>query len=150
MAWEWVAPVVTGFSGGIGVFFTWLAGSQGRKHAGQMVEQSQTSERGARLLKERRDAYFAAMRVVELDIRRVRYKREGETDKLEQLDQYWTKSKRVEMNTEALIGLHAFGSEEARGFAETWRVAAEVENLAAMQALAQQFRQQMASELQET
>ncbi|MER6209095.1 hypothetical protein [Streptomyces sp. NPDC001642] len=150
MAWEWVAPVVTGFSGGIGVFFTWLAGSQGRKHAGQMVEQSQTSERRARLLKERRDAYFAAMRVVELDIRRVRYKKDEEADKLEQLDQYWTKSKRVEMNTEALIGLHAFGSEEARGFAETWRIAAEAEDLAAMQALAQQFRHQMASELQET
>ncbi|WP_433918776.1 hypothetical protein OIE50_19905 [Streptomyces canus] len=150
MAWEWVASVVTGVSGGIGVFFTWLAGSQGRNHAAQMVEQSQTSERRAHLLKERRDAYFAAMRAVELDIRRVRYKKEGEADKLEQLDQYWTWSKRIEMYTEALIGLHAFGSEEARGFAETWRVVAEAEDLAAMQALAQQFRQQMASELQET
>jgi hypothetical protein len=85
MAGEWVASVATGVSGGIGVFFTWLAGSQGRNHAAQMVEQSQASERQARLLKERRDAYFAAMRAVELDVRRVRYTREGEADKLERV-----------------------------------------------------------------
>ncbi|WP_143688221.1 hypothetical protein [Streptomyces sp. 3214.6] len=90
------------------------------------------------------------MRAVELEIRRLRYEREGENAKLDQINQYWTKSKRVEMNMEALIALHAFGSEEARRFAEAWRLAAGSEDLAAMQDLARQFRQQMASELQET
>jgi len=33
MAWEWVSPVAAAATGGIGVFFTWLAGRQGRKHA---------------------------------------------------------------------------------------------------------------------
>lgn len=150
MAWEWVAPLVTGVSGGVGVFFTWLAGSQGRRHAEHMVDQAQVVERRSSLLRERRDAYFAVMRAVELEIRRLRYEREGENAKLDQINQYWTKSKRVEMNMEALIALHAFGSEEARRFAEAWRLAAGSEDLAAMQDLARQFRQQMASELQET
>ncbi|MBC2907949.1 hypothetical protein [Streptomyces cupreus] len=133
----------------MGVFFTWLAGSQGRKHAERMVDQAQSAERRARLQKERRDAYFAAMRVVDLDIRRVRYKQQGKFRRLEQVEQYWTKSKRVEMSAEAEIALHAYGSDEARDFAEAWRVAAEGEDLAAMQELAENFRSQMRIELQE-
>jgi hypothetical protein len=33
VAWEWVAPVATATAGVTGVFFTWLAGKQGREHA---------------------------------------------------------------------------------------------------------------------
>jgi hypothetical protein len=149
MAWEWVAPVAAGVSGSVGVFFTWLAGSQGRKHAERMVDQSQAAEHRARLQKERHDAYFAAMRVVDLDIRRVRYKQEEMLGALAQIEQYWTKSKRVEMYTEAEIALYAYGSDEVRGFAEAWRVAVEDEDLGAMQELADRFRSQMRAELQE-
>jgi hypothetical protein len=65
MAWEWVAPVITGASGTVGVVFTWLAGAQGRSHAERMVPQSQAAEQHTHVLKERRDAYFAALRIAE-------------------------------------------------------------------------------------
>lgn len=32
MAWEWVAPVITGAVGASGAFFTWLTARQARDH----------------------------------------------------------------------------------------------------------------------
>lgn len=40
MAWEWVAPAATATSGAMGLFFTWLTGHQGRKHAESVAKQS--------------------------------------------------------------------------------------------------------------
>ncbi|MFD7815524.1 hypothetical protein ACFV6E_21710 [Streptomyces sp. NPDC059785] len=148
MASEWIAPVVTGVSGAIGVVFTWLAGAQGRAHAERMVARTQAAEQDAYLRTERRDAYFAALRVAVLDVRRLRYEREGKRRKLREVERYWTKAKRVEMSMEALAAVHAFGSDEACHFAEAWRVATEVDDLDAMQRLVVEFRSVMRAELQ--
>ncbi|MEU1013555.1 hypothetical protein [Streptomyces sp. NPDC005890] len=149
MASEWIPAVVTGLSGALGVTFTWLAGAQGRAHAERMVAQSREAERHTYLRKERRDAYFEALRVAVLDVRRLRYERSGKTEKLREVEQYWTKTKRIEMSMEALIALHAFGSEEARRFAEAWQVATEANDLDTMQRLVREFGELMRTELQE-
>ncbi|MYT70368.1 MULTISPECIES: hypothetical protein [unclassified Streptomyces] len=149
MAAEWIAPVVTGVSGALGVVFTWLAGAQGRAHAERMVDRSQTAERRSYLRIQRRDAYFSALRVAVLDVRRLRYEQTGKTDKLDEVEQYWTKTKRIEMSMEALISVHAFGSNEARQFLEEWRAATEADDLAFMQQLVEQFRELIRGEFQE-
>ncbi|WP_329138145.1 hypothetical protein [Streptomyces sp. NBC_00670] len=149
MASEWIAPVVTGVSGAIGVVFTWLAGAQGRAHAERLVAQSQQAEQRAYLRKERRDAYFAALRVAILDVRRLRYGQARKVRKLREVERYWTKTKRIEMSMEALIALHAFGSDDARRFATEWRVATEADDLDTMQRLVGQFRELMRLELRE-
>lgn len=149
MASEWIAPVVTGVSGALGVVFTWLAGAQGRAHAERMVTQSQEAEQRSYLRKERRDAYFAALRVAVLDVRRLQYERARKVRKLREVERYWTKTKRIEMSMEALNAVHAFGSDEARQFAAAWRVATEADDLGTMQRLVEQFRELMRAELQE-
>ncbi|ANP53092.1 hypothetical protein AVL59_29290 [Streptomyces griseochromogenes] len=113
-----------------------------------MVAQSREAEQHTYLRKERRDAYFEALRVAVLDVRRLRYERAGKTEKLREVEQYWTKTKRIEMSMEALNALHAFGSNEARQFAEAWRVATEADDLDTMQRLVEQFRELMRAELQ--
>jgi hypothetical protein len=114
-----------------------------------MVAQSREAEQRSHLRKERRDAYFEALRVAVLDVRRLRYERSGKTEKLREVEHYWTKTKRIEMSMEALIALHAFGSEEARHFAEEWQVATEANDLDTMQRLVRQFGELMRTELQE-
>ncbi|MFF2202002.1 hypothetical protein [Streptomyces sp. NPDC058145] len=114
-----------------------------------MVAQSHEAEQRTYLRKERRDAYFAALRVAVLDIRRLRYERARKVRRLRKVERYWTKTKRIEMSMEALIALHAFGSAGARQFAEAWRVAAETDDLDTMQQLVQQFSELMRVELQE-
>lgn len=84
---------------------------------------------------ERRDAYFSALRVAVLDVRRLRYEQASEAEKLREVEQYWTKTKRIEMSMEALIALHAFGSDDARQFAEAWRAATETDDLDLMRQL---------------
>ncbi|WP_217179148.1 hypothetical protein [Streptomyces sp. AC495_CC817] len=147
MAWEWVAPVATAASGAIGVVFTWLAGAQSRTHAERMVRESREAERQVRLTQERRDAYFAALRVVDLETRRVKYKNQGNEDKLRQVEEYWPKSKRIEMIADALNALHAFGSDEARRHAVAWGAALEEGDHQKMGDVIEQFRAQMSSEL---
>ncbi|RAJ70556.1 hypothetical protein K377_07966 [Streptomyces sp. PsTaAH-137] len=114
-----------------------------------MVDRSQTAERRSYLRIQRRDAYFSALRVAVLDVRRLRYEQTGKTDKLDEVEQYWTKTKRIEMSMEALISVHAFGSNEARQFLEEWRAATEADDLAFMQQLVEQFRELIRGEFQE-
>lgn len=147
MAWEWVAPVVTGASGAVGVFFTWLAGAQGRAHAELMLRAGREAEREATLAKERRDAYLTVLRVVELDLRRARYKQSGKLEKLEQVERYWDKGRRVEMAMDAIIGVRAFGSEDAQRFADQWRAAVESDDENALHEAAERIRQQVRHEL---
>jgi hypothetical protein len=120
MAWEWVAPVVTGASGVVGVGFTWLAGAQGRIHSERMVEQSRLAEERARLFKERRDAYLAALHWIDLVRRRAEFVEQGEQDKLQQFDERWPRAKRLEMTIEVLVSVQAFGSERVLRLAEDW------------------------------
>ncbi|CAL9461619.1 hypothetical protein SUDANB99_02645 [Streptomyces sp. enrichment culture] len=112
-----------------------------------MVSETLAADRRAQLTKERRDAYFAALRVAEIDVRRLKYKQNSETEKLHLIDQYWSKSKRAEMSAEALIAVHTFGSSEARLFAEAWRDATEVEDLEEMRRLIHGFRELTRSEM---
>ncbi|WP_280887518.1 hypothetical protein [Streptomyces sp. LBL] len=114
-----------------------------------MVAQSREAEQRTYLRKERRDAYFAALRVAVLDVRRLRYEHARKVRKLREVERYWTKTKRIEMSMEALIALHAFGSDEARQFSVAWRVATEANDLDTMQRLVEQFRALMRVELQE-
>ena len=114
-----------------------------------MVAQSQKGEQRTYLRKERRDAYFAALRIAVLDMRRLQYERARKVRKLREVERYWTRTKRIEMGMEALNAVHAFGSDEARQFAAAWQVATEADDLVTMQQLVEQFRELMRAELQE-
>jgi hypothetical protein len=129
MSWDWVPPVeypavsVCSLRG-------W-PGAQGRAHAERTLRRTREAERQMWLLRERRDAYLAALRVIDLDMRRAWYKRDGKMDKLEQLDRFWPKGERVRMSMEALIGVNTFGSDRARAFAAEWAAALEADDEAA-------------------
>ncbi|MFK0244119.1 hypothetical protein ACIQUM_05435 [Amycolatopsis azurea] len=70
-----------------GVFFTWLSGKQGRTQVERMARHTEEAATRGRLAQERRDAYLAALFVAELGLRRKRYEREDELDKLAELNQ---------------------------------------------------------------
>ncbi|MEV5895806.1 hypothetical protein [Nonomuraea fuscirosea] len=147
MAWEWVAPVIVGGAGAVGVFFTWFAGAQGRAHAERMVGAAKDEELRVWRLKERRDAYLEVLKVVELDLRRRRYQRDGEERKLAELEQTWPEKLRARMGVEAVVGVQVFGSASLRELAESWRAAAEKGDYATMVILAEQLRGQVRREL---
>ncbi|PRX63312.1 hypothetical protein B0I32_111308 [Nonomuraea fuscirosea] len=147
MAWEWVAPVIVGGAGAVGVFFTWFAGAQGRAHAERMVGAAKDEELRVWRLKERRDAYLEILKVVELDLRRRRYQRDGEDRKLAELEQTWPEKLRARMGVEAVVGVQVFGSAGLRELAESWRAAAEKGDYATMVILAEQLRGQVRREL---
>ncbi len=149
MAWDWVGTTVAGLSGVVGTVFTWLAGAQGRQHAAQMLAQTQQAERRARLWHERREAYFGALRVIDLDLRRERYKELGMLDKLREVEGHWTKAKRVELTTEAATALWAFGSDRVRDLATRWITASDADNVAEMRQIALEFRATVREELQD-
>jgi hypothetical protein len=66
------------------------------------------------VIKERRDAYLAVLRYSQIEMRRLRYQREGEQEKLRQLESKWSKVERVSLQTEAETAVEAFGSDEMR------------------------------------
>lgn len=148
MAWEWVAPVVTGAAGVTGVVFTWFAGAQGRKHAERMIEQTRQAEDRVRLLNERKAAYLAALRTIELSRRRERYRVQGKLEKLRQLEDRWPKAERVHMEMEALIGISAFGSKSVLDLADKWYDANEAGDAEATAELVQQLQDAIREELQ--
>ncbi|MEV4078903.1 hypothetical protein AB0J43_01250 [Nonomuraea fuscirosea] len=147
MAWEWVAPVIVGGAGAVGVFFTWFAGAQGRAHAERMVGAAKDEELRVWRLKERRDAYLEILKVVELDLRRRRHQRDGEDRKLAELEQTWPEKLRARMGVEAVVGVQVFGSAGLRELAESWQAAAEKGDYATMVILAEQLRGQVRREL---
>lgn len=100
------------------MFFTWYSGAQSRRHVEDLTRHST-------LVKEKREAYFAALRVADLDLRRQRYEREGKQAKLEAIESTFPKGERVRMSAEATIGLAVFGSKEARVIAAEWSEAAD-------------------------
>lgn len=147
MAWEWVAPVVTGLTGAVGVFFTWLSGAQGRAHTERMQEQTRENETRAWLLRERRDAYLAALTVIDLEMRRHRYKREGKSEKLQELERRWPKAERVQLSMNAVIGVSTFGSAQMQEIAREWLDAVESDGEDALTIAVQNIRDQARQEL---
>ncbi|BCB79430.1 hypothetical protein GCM10022251_71710 [Phytohabitans flavus] len=147
MAWEWVAPVVTGTAGVVGVVFTWFAGAQGRKHTERMIEQTRLADDRTRLLNERKDAYLTALRTIELRKRRERYRERGKLERIQQLDERWPKAERVHMEMEALIGIRAFGSKRVLDLADRWYDADEAGDAKASTELVEQLQQAIRAEL---
>lgn len=148
MAWEWVAPVVTGAAGAIGVGFTWLAGAQSRLHAERVVEQNRLADERARLSKERRDAYFAVLRWIDLVSKRTGYVTQGEQDKLQRFDEQWPWGKRIEWTIDVLIGVQAFGSERVLQLSEDWSDALDAGLHDVATELREQLRAAVRDELQ--
>ncbi|MCX5009207.1 hypothetical protein OHB05_42590 [Streptomyces sp. NBC_00638] len=149
MAWDWVGTTAAGLFGVAGTAFTWLAGAQGRRHAERMLARTQQAERRARLWQERREAYFGALRVIDLDLRRERYKELGQLQKLQEVEGHWTKVRRVELTTEAATALWAFGSDTVRDLAARWITASDADNVAEMRQIALEFRAAVRRELQD-
>ncbi|MGW1530971.1 hypothetical protein [Streptomyces aureus] len=149
MAWDWVGTAVAGLVGVAGTVFTWLAGAQGRRHAEHMLVLTQQAERRARLWQERREAYFGALRVIDLDLRRERYKELGQLNKLYEVEGHWTKVKRVELTTEAATALWAFGSDPVRELAAHWIRASDADDVTEMRRIALEFRAAVRRELQD-
>jgi len=120
MAWEWVAPTATGVAAVTGMFFTWLTGQQSRNQVERMNRRAEETAARDRLAQERREAYFAALRAAEVNLRRRRYEQEGEQAKLTEIDQTWPKGKRVEMEMNAVIAVKTFGTPQARQLLGQW------------------------------
>lgn len=113
MAYEWVAPVAAGAAGALGAFFTWLTGVQGRTHAERLSQ-------AARQEADRREAYLALLRFAQVDMRRVKYRRDGKTQKLAELEEKWPKGERVAMSIEAEIAADAFCDDKTRRLVDKW------------------------------
>ncbi|MEU6781477.1 hypothetical protein ABZ912_19915 [Nonomuraea angiospora] len=64
MALEWLAPTIGGVTGGLGIFFTWFAGHQGRQHAERVVEQQTTTQIALAREARRAEAYSNALEMV--------------------------------------------------------------------------------------
>ncbi|WP_157245383.1 hypothetical protein [Nonomuraea typhae] len=148
MAWAWLAPLATGVSGVAGIVFTWLAGAQGRKHAQYLLAESREADARERLLKERRDAYLAILRIIEISRKCEKYRIRNETEKLRQLDEWWPRSERARMEIEATTALRAFGSDAIQAMAEGW-IAARIDgDYAVLNVRTRALRQQVRDELQ--
>jgi hypothetical protein len=139
MAWEWVAPVVTGVVGVAGVAFTWLTARESRQHLEEMADKNFRLTVLARRDSDRQNAYISIMRVAELDLRRNRYRREGETEKLAQIEAKWTKPDRAAMSQEATILIELYGSSEARSLVRAWQSAVHDDDYDRMNLLYNEF-----------
>ncbi len=120
MAWVWVAPVATAVAGAVGVFFTWLAGKQGRTQTERLARRAEDLAEKARIRQEQRDAYFALLLYIRIELHRKRYKREGEQEKLAELTAKWPKGERVAMESDARIAVEIFGSPSALELLSKW------------------------------
>ena len=115
MSLEWVGTLAAATVGAIGVFFTWLTGRQGRSQVAEMSAQSQMHAERQRVREERREAYFAVLRLASVNAYREKYERRGDTAKLQEISELWPRSERRRMVIEADIGLEVYGSEACGG-----------------------------------
>jgi hypothetical protein len=58
-----------------------------------------------------------------IPLRRAKYEREDEQEKLREVEEKWPKGERVRLYTEAVIAVEAFGSERMRQIISAWREA---------------------------
>jgi hypothetical protein len=128
MAWEWVAPVTTGIVGIAGVTFTWLTGYQARKQTEAMTRRQEEKIERTRMTEEQRSAYFAALELASIELRRARYAREGKDDKLAEVEQKWPKRERVHMSMQSRTRIEVFGSKASREFVRRWDHATDEED----------------------
>jgi hypothetical protein len=115
-------------SGAVGIFFTWLVGAQSRKHLEVMTSRTEERADRERLVRERRDAYLAALQILRIGVRRRVYLRNGAIEKLQEVDRIWPKGERVRMTIDAFVRVDAFGSFEAQRLAARWLQVADTLN----------------------
>lgn len=127
MGSTWVAQVAVATSGIVGIVFTWLVGFQSRKHSEVMAARSEEGAQIERLVREKREAYLALLRLIGLALRHERYRREGAVDQLRALEGIWPKGERVRMTIDSVVAVEVFGSAEAREIVEQWRQKEDVE-----------------------
>jgi len=117
---SWVAPVAAGVFGVAGVFFTWLAGHQGRKQVERMAARSEISRRLEKSGEERRNAYLSALSLFRLELMRMRYERRQYTVGLDEIDRIWNREDRIRLVIDASTAVDTFGSQEARDCIQQW------------------------------
>ncbi|WP_405973309.1 hypothetical protein OG496_31370 [Streptomyces sp. NBC_00988] len=144
---EWLAPVLTASTGALGVFFTWLAGARAPKNAEQVFQRVDATENQRSVRRERREGYFEALRMIELDLRIATYRAQSCTEELEALESSWPSSRRLEMSVEAKMVVQIFGSGEVRLLTTEWEEVAREGDVEKMEAVAERFRSQVRSEL---
>jgi len=122
MAWEWVAPVATATAGMTGVFFTWLSGRQGRRHAETVLINQLSNSRllaiDTRQQQRLENAYTQTLKEAEQvgHWAQLAYP-QAETNPPQPAIQFPEADKQAE--TAALV--HAFGSAEVAQCLEEWR-----------------------------
>jgi hypothetical protein len=120
MGWDWITPMATAITGIAGVFFTWLTATQGRHHLERLTREEQRRAADENVVRERRDAYLAALKIARIDLQRLTYTTNGDDAFLEELDRQWPVADRVQMSIEARIAVEAFGSAPARELVDRW------------------------------
>lgn len=120
MSLEWVGTLAAASVGALGVFFTWLTGRQARSQIAEMSALSLMHAERQRVRDERREAYFAVLRLASINSYREKYERRGDTAKLDEVNELWPRSERRRMVVEADIALEAYGTEEARQLVAEW------------------------------
>lgn len=94
MSSEWVGTLAVAAVGAMGVFFTWLTGRQARSQVAEMAAQSLTHTEWQRVREERREAYFAVLRLASVNAYREKYERRGDTANLQEVNELWPRSER--------------------------------------------------------
>jgi hypothetical protein len=73
-----------------------------------------------RVREERREAYFAVLRLAYINSYRQKYERRGDEVHLRQVEERWPRSERLRMVVEADIALEVYGSQGAREAVAEW------------------------------
>jgi hypothetical protein len=120
MSLDWVGTLAAAGVGVAGVFFTWLTGRQARSQVMEMAAFSLKQAEQQRVREERREAYFAVLRLAYINSYRQKYERRGDDVHLHQVEERWPRSERLRMVVEADIALGVYGSEEAREAVAEW------------------------------
>lgn len=89
MSLDWVGTLATACVGAAGVFFTWLTGRQARSQVMEMAALSLKQGEQQRVREERREAYFAVLRLAYINSYRQKYERCGDEVHLRQVEERW-------------------------------------------------------------
>lgn len=88
---------------------------------------------------DRREAYFAVLRLAYINSYRQKYKRRGDEVHLRQVEERWPRSERAHMMVEADIALEVYGSEDARQGVAEWTALDDPHDPDAYQRFYEQF-----------
>ncbi|WP_158884469.1 hypothetical protein [Amycolatopsis anabasis] len=112
--------MATATAGCAGVYFTWLSGAQGRRHAEQLADRAESAAERTRVREQRRDAYLAVLRLRYLRRKQLKYRSQNRQEDLRNLERSYPPGDHFRMTMEARIGLSLFGSPEAAELFEEW------------------------------